>query len=352
MLAELGAEVRLATFCTGPLPDRMAARGVRTRIVPRRFKYDPACVGLLARNIKEDAIDLIHTHGFLANVVGLAAAARVPGVAGIATIHGLPEPFAGLDAAKMRLNLFLERRLVKRRAAAVIAVSAAVEKWVLSWGVARDRVRIVRNGIHSPEPDPGMRARMRAELSLSDADVAACFLSRLEPVKRPLLFVEMACRALKRRPEAVFVVIGEGPLLEPMREAAAAAGCGERFRFLGFRNDVDQVLSAMDLLVNTSEIEGVPISLLEAMGHGAAPVAFAVGGLAEVIEHGRTGILVPAHDADRFVEELSGLLADPHRRRALSEAAAAAVRERFSDRTMAERTMEAYGEARRRKSSP
>jgi len=338
-----GASVQLASFSDGPLVRRMAARGIPCHLVRRHWKYDPGAVTRLARILRSGGFGMIHTHGYLADVAGLTAAGRVAGVGGVATVHGRPEPFSGISALKMRGNLLLDKWVVKNRANAVVAVSHGMVEWVTSsWGIARERVRIIHNGVREIAPDPVTRTRIRRELEIPPEAPVIGFVCRLERVKRPLLFAEIASRVLERRPDAVFLVLGKGPLLEKTR--AAAAGAGGRIRFLGFREDVDQVLLGMDAIVNTSESEGIPLSLLEAMSCGVVPVAFAVGGLPEVIENGRNGVLVPLDDVDRFAEALFGLLEDGERRERYARAASETIRISFTARAMARATLDLYRE--------
>jgi glycosyltransferase involved in cell wall biosynthesis len=297
----------------------------------------------LAELIARSGADVAHTHGYLANVVAdrAARARRTPVVT---TVHGAPEPFHGLRALRMQFNLYLDRRAMRRPRRRVIAVADFVAEELARRGVPRERIAVVRNGLPPLAPDPSLRHENRLALELPPDAVAFSFVGRLEPVKDPLAFVEFARLVHDYNNNTAFVVAGDGPLLEPMRERVLAEGLLPHFRFLGFVNDLNAVFSASDVYVLSSRHEGVPLAALEAMRAGVPTIAPAVGGLPEVLG-GLDGLLAPDRDPRQLAALAIRLLNDKTRLAKASAEARARFLERFTAEEMVERVVRVYHEA-------
>ena len=128
----------------------------------------------------------------------------------------------------------------------------------------------------------------------------------------------------------MLLVAGAGPLREDLEAEAARLGLADRVRFLGVRRDRATLYAAMDLFVLPSRWEGLSLALVEAMGAGRAVVATDVGGNPEVVQHGRTGLLVPPGDAGALADAIGKVARDRELRASLGDAAAADARSRFS----------------------
>jgi glycosyltransferase involved in cell wall biosynthesis len=166
-------------------------------------------------------------------------------------------------------------------------VGARVRDDLLAAGIGKpDQYVVVPPGIWLP-PQPS-RGEARARLGLPAEVPVVVFVARLTAIKRPERFVELARRLQATHPTAVFVVVGEGDELPALK-----AGAPSNVRFLGWRGDVEAVYAASDLVVLTSDNEGMPVSLIEAALCGVPAVATAVGSVAEVVLDGGTGWLCP-----------------------------------------------------------
>jgi len=158
------------------------------------------------------------------------------------------------------------------------------------------------------------------------------WVGRLGPQKRPDLALESVAILRAHRPEldVRLWMCGTGPWRARIERQAAALGLGDAVRILGFQDNPFVLMRAADLLLSTSDFEGLPNALIEAQGLGLPAVATRCPyGPAEVVEEGSTGLLVPPGDAQALAEGAGAILADPGRRAAMGAAAAARARERF-----------------------
>jgi glycosyltransferase involved in cell wall biosynthesis len=306
--------------------DDLTDIGVRTIDVPMRDRTSAKTV-LAARGLlpaRRSAPDVIHAHNVRASVaahLGVRWPRHTPPL--VTTVHGLvPEDYPA--AAK----------LLRRTSDVVVAVSDAVAAQLRDAGYD-GTVEVVENAANAVVPGP--RADVRAELGISPKARVVLCAARLAPPKRLDLLVD-AWPSLPKN--AVLVVAGDGPLLEPLRARVSALNLGDRVRLLGERTDVGRLLGGADVFCLPSDSEGMPVAVLEAMAAGVPVVASAVGG----IEHGTDGAarLVLPGSSGALASELASLLDDPAARAALAERGRAVVAARYSPDAMYSRYRALY----------
>src|SRR5262249_45286825 len=181
--------------------------------------------------------------------------------------------------------------------------------------------------------DGAARLALRAAEGVPDARPVISLVQRLSPPKTPLVFVRALPRILAERPDAAVWIVGDGPLRASTEAAVAATGLGTRVRFLGLRKDVPSVLAASDVTVHSSLREGLPRVVLAALAGGTPLVATAVGGVADAVEDGVSGPLVPPEDPAALAGAVLATLADRAAAARRAEAGRTAVRP-FSARQM------------------
>jgi L-malate glycosyltransferase len=237
-------------------------------------------------------------------------------------------------------------RATRRVPDRIVCVSEAVRTVVLERErVAPERTEVIRNGISVPAESMSAaeRAAARGEFGFAaEHDVVGMVANLDHEIKGARYFVEAVPEILRRRPAARFLVLGEGRLRQELLRRARELGVADRIVFAGFRSDTHRLYPLMDVSGLTSLSEGLSITLLESMSHGLAVAATAVGGNPELIEAGRSGLLVPPADAAAFAAAVVQLLENPARRRALGEAARERVRSRFSLAATVRRYEELY----------
>jgi len=211
-----------------------------------------------------------------------------------------------------------------------------------SYLLDRARVHVVPNGIDAEEFKPRPKGEMRKALGLGSEPILLC-VGRLERDKG----YETAIEALARLddPEPRLVVIGAGPERELLEATAARAGVAERVAFLGSkpRAEVVEYLVAADVfLFPTERDEAAPLVPLEAMASSLPVIATTVGGGAELIENGESGLLLPPASVDAWTEAIRSLLADDARRRRMGEAARERILRSYTIETMSRKTVDVY----------
>jgi glycosyltransferase involved in cell wall biosynthesis len=271
---------------------------------------------------------VVHTHSSKAGILGRAAAriARVPVV--IHSIHGYG--FHPRQRPAVRRFYVALERLAARWTTHFIAVAREdLDEGVALGLFARDRATLIRSGIDTAAfsgVGVDREAAVRA-LGLDPARPLVGMVACLKPQKNPVDFVRAAARVAASVPDAQFLLAGDGVLRFAVEEEARRSGLGDRFRLLGWRRDVPQLIPCLDVLVLTSLWEGLPRVIPQAMAAGRPVVAYRVDGAPEAVTEGVTGYLVAAGDYAAAAARIVSLLADP----ALARRMGAAGRERVGE---------------------
>lgn len=275
---------------------------------PLRSFTSPATLRQLARFARwcrRHRLAVVHTCDFYANVFGLTGAALAGVPLRIGSRRDLVLP--GRSAAKHTMQ-----RLAYRTAHVVVANSRAAGEQVVREGVARGRVVVIPNGIDvSRYPVAPARAPRRIVTTVAN----------LRAEKGHDVLVAAAALVGRRRPDAIFQLVGGGPMRQIIEQQARDAAVDGMVRFLGHREDVPQLLHDSDLFVLPSRSEAFPNGVVEAMAAGLPVIASDVGGIPELIEHGRNGLLVPVGDPQALAKAILQALDSPERAAALARQA-------------------------------
>ncbi len=282
--------------------------------------------------------DLLHLHGSRAGAVGALVARGGDAPPIVYTAHAFA--FHRRLPAPLRAAAALMEQATGRAAARIICLSDGDRRAALAHHLPAGRLALIRNGIDAARFADA--APIRADLGLADGAPVIALIARLVPQKNPLAFVRIAARIAPHAPDARFLVVGDGPLRGEVARAVHAAGLQERVLLTGVRHDIPQVLASCDIVVAPSRWEGLPLGLLEAMAAGRAVVASRLPGHAEVIEEGRSGVLVGDGDEEGFARAILALYADRARGAALGQAAHARVADAFAVTRMAAATAALY----------
>jgi L-malate glycosyltransferase len=256
------------------------------------------------------------------------------------TDHGryLPEP---------RYRAVTERQIYYRQTDRVVAVSGELAAYLQAFLNLERAPDVVPNGVDLSEyggREPSRRAELRGSWGLKDdRDILAVAVGRLETVKNHEGMLEAVALARSTAPGLRLAIVGMGGLEAALRQRAVALGLEHDVLFLGHRRDVADCLAAADVFVSASTSEGLPISLLEAMGAGLPIVTTAVGGIPDALGTPPAGVLVPAGQPDALAEALADLATDPRRRAELGRAASLRSRE-FGLDACVEAYLEVYRE--------
>jgi glycosyltransferase involved in cell wall biosynthesis len=305
--------------------------------------HDALAIPRLARRLA--GVDLVHTHSSKAGILGRAAA-RVAGVSAVVhTVHGWSFN-AFQPKAQRRFYVALERAAA-RVTDRLICVSDSDRTLGLRSGIGEPSLyRIVRSGIDPAEfaPAPGVRERARQALGFAPGTVVVGTVANFKPQKAPLDFVEAARLSLARDPSLRFVFAGDGELRPEVERAIARAGLGGSVRLLGWREDVADVLAALDVFLLTSLFEGLPRSLLQAIAAERPVVVTDTGGTAELVENRVSGFLVPPSDPAAAAAAVVALAGDVALRARFAASARGRLGEEFDVRRMVREVEAIYDE--------
>jgi glycosyltransferase involved in cell wall biosynthesis len=346
---DAGYDVHTAS-APGPFVAGLVADGVAhhpLRYATRAFALgqDAAATAELYRLFLRLRPDIVHTHNPKPGVYGrlAARAARVPLV--VNTQHGLyAQP---TDRPARRLPVYTLERLAASCSDVELVQNPEDLETLARLGVPRKRLRLLGNGVDlgrfHPQP-PAVRNAVRAELGLGDDQVLVGAVGRLVWEKGYAELFTAARRLLASRKNLVVVVVGpyDADKGDPLTPADVAAAEAAGVRFLGHRDDPERLYGAFDIYVLASHREGFPRSAMEAAASGLAIVATDIRGCREVVDDGRTGLLIPARDPAALEDAIDRLAADASARRRLGEAAAAKAREEFDQAQVIARTLESY----------
>jgi glycosyltransferase involved in cell wall biosynthesis len=275
--------------------------GVKVLCLDRRSSTSVPPWTRLYRLMVREQIDLVHAHMPRASVPGstLARLARVPVI--VSHEHG-----SSLDGKHARP--FLDRHVVARMSTVILAVSEWDRRQLIEREqIPAERVRVFANGIPRLQ-DGGPASRedlgVPADLPLIGA------IGRLYDQKGYDYLIRAVAQLKSRGRELRCVIAGVGPDEHKLKHLAAELGVGEEIRWIGHREDVPDVVRALDVAVLPSRWEGSPLALMEYMALGAPIVATAVGGVPELIDDGVHGVLVPPHDPGSLAVAIERLLDD------------------------------------------
>lgn len=289
----------------------------------------------LRRVMKETAPDIVHTWMYSANFWGRLAAVScgVPHL--IASERGEVRLSGPVDRAAER---FFQRRTLRMANSRFLASSLEQH-----FGLPADQTRIVYNGVGFELPDRGVAGpRLRRELGLPRESLIVLTVGRIGFPKNYKMLVRVVERLHRSGSEAVFAIVGTGPEEAAIRQQVHDAGLDGKVRFLGFRGDVPSLLAAADLFCFTSDSEGFPNAVLEAMLAGLPVVCTDFPSAREMIFDPKAGILVPRDDDEGMAREIDALLKEPARREAVGLAARRHVQEHFSWERMTGRMTAIY----------
>jgi len=335
---------------TGPHADRVVAAGVAVEDL--RFggfqhfltigsEHPVAGVARLLRAIRRARPDILHAQLFWAYMLG-PIAARVAGVRHVIAGRRSLLEFRKAIPAPLRL---VDRVCSRRLTDLFIANSEAVrQETIRVERIPAEKILVIHNGLDLSRFDGRSKAGERTRLGLpGDAPIVAV-VANLIHYKGHRWFLEAWADIVRRIPNAVALLAGDGPLRPTLEDTTRRLGLDRSVRFLGRCQDVEGVLAAADVLVHPSLEEGFSNAILEAMGASRPVIATRVGGNPEAVEDGVTGLLVPSRDSPALARATLDLLGDPVRASALGAAGRRRVEQEFTLSRMVARYEQVYAE--------
>jgi glycosyltransferase involved in cell wall biosynthesis len=321
----------------GVQADALRARGIRVVSLNMRLRYWPLAACRLFRLIKQLKPQIVHTHMSDANFWGTLVG-KLAGVPVILTTQ------VGMNLWKKRRHLLLDR-LVNHFTDKMIVVSEEIrERQIKNQLVSREKIMTIPIAVDI-ERFSGLDTRdeLKAQIGVNASSPLVGTVARLVRDKRLDHLLEAARIVCDAAPLARFRIIGDGPLREALEVQARQLNLvPEYVRFLGNRPDVADFFSALDIFVLSSETEGLPVALLEAMAASKPVVATGVGGIPQAIQDGRNGLLIPPHDPASLADAILTVMEDSTLRESLAREGYRTVKARFSIDVIAQQMIALY----------
>jgi len=279
----------------------------------------------LYQDMKANRYDIVHTHGFKADLCG-AIIGRLTGVHKIiSTVHNQEQYL------KDPIIRFLEKWIISPIDDTIIVVSEGVERFLIkTTGIPEGKIKKVYYGVNPDDIKIDKYKDIRGEFNIDKDGILIGCIGRLVEQKGHRYLIQAVGKVIEKIPQAKFLIIGKGKLEKNLKRLAQKLSLNSNIIFTGFRTDIYSILDKLDLIVMPSLWEGLGLVLLEAMALGKPIVATDVGGIPEVVENKKTGILVPAKDPNALAEAISNLLEDYSVAARMGETGKASVKERFS----------------------
>jgi glycosyltransferase involved in cell wall biosynthesis len=319
-----------------PHPDWMSevlsGSGIETLFLDdSSLRASPGYLFGLSRIISRRRVRLIHSHLFGPSVAAgaLGLLRRLPV---IATIHGVGDLSPAERFQRLKFSL------LNRGADKVVFVSEALRHSFLDTGLLRGEITVViPNGVDVDAYGSASACEFRTELAVADDEFLVGAIGNFRHAKGYDVFLRAAALLKSRASGYRFVIVGQpverdsdGSVAESLGRLRSELGLEHDVAFAGFRPDIAEVLSSLDLFALTSRSEGFSISLVEAMASALPVVATRCGGPETIVDDGVTGLLVENGSPDALANAIQSLRDDPHRRRAFGTAARSAARDRFA----------------------
>jgi glycosyltransferase involved in cell wall biosynthesis len=315
-------------FRSGPLFEDIRSIGIPVRVFEQKIpKFDPFVARAIYRYLKSDRIDILHTHLFGATLHGIVAGSRIRGLHRIVTIHN---ERAGNVVQKLAYPNLL------KKADRIVGVSRRVSNGLVrSYMRLSGRIITIPNGIDTKlfsKKLPKERIKEKLQLPVDRKIIGT--IGRLTRQKGHCFLLDAFAEVRRVVPNAHLVMIGEGELLQRLREQSKRLKLDGSVVFLGSRSEIPELLQAMDVFVLSSLWEGLPLVLLEAMASGLPIVATRIGAVSEVVEDEEECLLVAPSDAGALARGITRMLLDVPLARRLSAAASVRVQKDYDVRNV------------------
>lgn len=315
--------------------DEARRRGLEVVTIVERSALDRRVLQQVADIIQRYRVSIVHAHEFRSDAIALLCARR--GLRHVTTVHGWIA-----NDIKGRIYRALDK-LIVRGFDRVVVVSERIKRQLRQWGVPAGKLVVVPNAlmIHEYRPNRADRV-LRDELGIGAEEIVIANIGRLSAEKGQDLFLRAASLLAAQHRSLRFLLIGIGPEEGPLRRLATELGIDDRVMFVGYRNDMKRAYNSIDLVVQSSHTEGMPNVVLEALLMGVPVIATDVGGTGEIMEHERSGVLIPPGEVAALATQMQAFLAERARFAEMARAGGERVRRDFDSLKRIERMKRLY----------
>jgi glycosyltransferase involved in cell wall biosynthesis len=308
--------------------------GAETHIFEAYGRFNFSSISSLRRYVREHQIDIIHTHGYKTDIVGLLATAGTN-----TRIVSTPHGWSVNAGIALRVYEAIDR-LSFAFMDAVAPLSDDLQRELVRMPWLRRKLQLIRNGVDLSEVQAAPAACPELEAFKRNGEFVVGYIGQLIPRKGIDCLIRAIAASKSRRIR--LCLIGEGPQRAELAERAQQLGIAERVNFYGYRADRLSFLKQFDAFVLPSALEGIPRCVLEAMAANVAVIATDIPGCRDVVHDGRTGLLMPVGDVAALAAALEKLIDDAPSRARMAAAGRTLIESEFSAATMAARYLDLY----------
>lgn len=342
-------KIVVACLPIGAFIEKIKGRKAQIKSIDMRNRFNPGVILQLACLMKKENVDIVHSQGARADFFARMAAKLAGAPIVVSTV---PMPVEGFDVNPIRKFIYKTfNRFSECFVDRFMVVSDALEKMMIEKRrIEPQRIVKIYNGIETDEyciSDAEIahrRSSFRKKSDLGKNVPVIGVIGRLVWQKGFKYFIEAIPDVLKEFKEARFLLVGEGELEDELKMKSKKLKLEDKIIFTGFMGDIKDVLASIDIFVMPSLLEGLPMILLEAMAMGKPIVATDIDGMQEVLDHGKTGLLVPSKDPEALSEAIVNLLIHRDKAHQMGINARRVVEERFGVDIMVQRVEEVYEE--------
>lgn len=282
--------------------------------------------------IKKVNPDIIECFTHDANLIGIPAAWLCGVLVRVGTHHCT---YQGLTKTKIKFHTWVANSWMCSK---IVAVSSMAKQQALDEGIQNEKIEIIANGINPVRIDSRVREQKRVALGLKPDDIFILNVARMVREKSQYFLIDAVKILSENYPQIRTMIAGDGPLRTELEEQVRVTALQDTFWLPGRRSDVPELLNAADIFVLYSEIEGMPLSLMEAMSAKLPVIASEIGANRDLVTNGISGILVPFDSAEKLAAAIGNLIDDETFRKQLGEEAGRVITEQFT----VEKSCDAY----------
>ena len=325
----------------GPFEKMLKDQHFRYELISMEHKFSFRSVRKIRCSIKNEKINIVHTHGYRANLYGRSAS-LLTDVSHIATIHVSLYDYLDTPAFIQRIYLFIEK-MMSFRTSKYICISAAMRHDLLKMGIKDEKIIVVSNGVDLAvfHPRPVDESLFQA-LSIHGNRPVIGTIGRMVSEKGQIYLIEALSHLHNKWPKLRCLFIGTGPLRAQLQNHAENLGVADMCIFTGVRTDIADIYPLMDIFVLPSIREPFGLVLLEAMASCVPVIATASGGPLDFIESGVNGILVPPSNPKELAAQVDFLLSKPDQATVMAQRGYDTVRENYDIKETVRRVCDVY----------
>lgn len=281
---------------------RFKALGLDAYQVQMNGRFDLRCIKGLVKLIREQQIDIIHTHGYKSDILGLIAA-KITGIKSLATPHGFE------NAKDFKLQMFIKLGCLALKYHNYVApLSEELMEDMRRLKIKNEKIRLIKNGVDLDEID-NVRD-LPAESLFNSSDKIIGYVGQVAHRKNIGDMIKAFDLLYTKHKNIGLIIVGDGPQREEMEALARSMASGKKIEFWGYRKDRLKILKGMDLFTMTSSLEGIPRCMMEAMGMGKPVAAFNIPGVDKLIIPEKTGLMAEFGNIKKLAEQWERLLFD------------------------------------------